>query len=403
MPTMASCCIAALLVVRAAGFLVHGSQRSEHGSAAFASFVQKYGRTYKEGSEEYERRLALFSKHVAKADEINARSGLLWKAGVTPLADYSEQELQAAKGWYGSASPTGGHGAQQALRGAVLNQVSADRAPPKEVNAWKKLDNLFIRDQGACGSCWAITASTVLAAHAEIYNSSQASFSTQELVDCVANPQKCGGTGGCKGATVELAMDFAMKSGLVKPEENLYTATDAKCKFPEELSLSQTRNTGADLSAARVHSAAGSDKGLLFGLHAWEKLPENKYEPLLRAVYEKGPVAVSVDASSWQLYEEGIFDSCDKDAVINHAVTLIGYGEEKGKKYWLIQNSWGQDYGEEGRIRLLRKDDEETSTCGIDKQPQDGTGCEGGPKEVKVCGACGILYDNVVPHFAKKH
>lgn len=397
--TMVSSCLAALLTVRAAGFLVRDSRRSEHGRA-FASFVEKYGRSYQEGSEEYERRLELFSQHVAKAEEINSRPGLLWKAGVTPLADYSEQELQAAKGWHGSASPTGGHGAPQGLRGAVLNQVSAERALPKEVSY--KLENLFIRDQGACGSCWAITASTVLAAHAEIYNSSQQSFATQELVDCVANPQKCGGDGGCKGATVELAMDFVMHSGLVVPEKNLYTATDEKCKFPDELALAQTRNTGTDLSVAKVHTAAGTDKGLTFGLHAWEKLPENKYEPLLRAVYERGPVAVSVDASDWQMYEEGIFDACNKDAVINHAVTLIGYGEEKGKKFWLIQNSWGDMYGEEGRIRLLRKDDEETSTCGTDRQPELGTGCKNGPKEVRVCGACGILYDNVVPHFAKK-
>lgn len=266
-----------------------------------------------------------------------------------------------------------------------------------------KLESLFIRDQGACGSCWAITASTVLGAHAEIYNTSQRSFATQELVDCVANPQSCGGEGGCKGATVELAMDFVMHSGLVIPEKNLYSAKDAKCKFPEELALSQTRNTGKDLSPAVVHEAAAGDKGLAMGLKAWEKLPENKYEPLLRAVYEHGPVAVSVDATDWHMYEEGIFDLCRPDAIINHAVTLVGYGEEKGKKFWRIQNSWGDMYGEDGIIRLLRKDDEETSTCGVDTQPELGTGCKNGPKQVKVCGACGILYDSVVPHFTKQH
>jgi len=132
----------------------------------------------------------------------------------------------------------------------------------------------------------------------------------------------------------------------------------------------------------------------------WEKLPENKYEPLKRALVEYGPVGVSLAADSWMSYSSGIFDGCEKDSIINHAVTLIGYGEETGSgaKWWQIKNSWGPDWGEGGNIRLLRRDDEE-SYCGTDHKPQDGSGCLGGPKEVTVCGTCGILYDTAVPHF----
>jgi len=80
-------------------------------------------------------------------------------------------------------------------------------------------------------------------------------------------------------------------------------------------------------------------------------------------------------------------------------VTLIGYGQDAdGTKFWRIQNSWGPYFGENGRIRLLRQDDEE-SYCGLDRQPQQGSGCQGGPTEVQVCGMCGILYDTVVPIF----
>jgi hypothetical protein len=121
----------------------------------------------------------------------------------------------------------------------------------------------------------------------------------------------------------------------------------------------------------------------------------------MQSLVQRGPAAVAVFASLWFTYSHGIFDGCEKDAVIDHAVALLGYGNDRklGNKYWTIQNSWGPEWGENGRIRLLRRDDDESEHCGIDKQPMEGTGCDGGPAEVKVCGMCGVLYDTVVPHF----
>jgi len=158
-----------------------------------------------------------------------------------------------------------------------------------------------------------------------------------------------------------------------------------------------------DITAPGVHQ--GGAVALLesrsLGIQAWERLPVNSYVPLMHALVQRGPAAVAVFASQWFQYAQGIFDGCEKDAVINHAVAMIGYGQDKklGEKYWLIQNSWGPEWGENGRIRLLRKDTDDTDYCGVDAQPKDGTGCDGGPAQVKVCGMCGVLYDTVVPHF----
>jgi len=166
------------------------------------------------------------------------------------------------------------------------------------------------------------------------------------------------------------------------------------------LSIHQDDQDG--LSDQGVHLATSSSKaGTAFGMQAWERLPQNAYEPLLRAVYERGPVAVSVDGTRWHSYEEGVFDSCRRNAVINHAVTLIGYGETPAVKYWTVQNSWGPGWGEDGRIRVLRHEgDDEFQHCGWDHHPEKGTACKGDPKKVRVCGMCGILYDSVVPHFS---
>lgn len=270
-------------------------------------------------------------------------------------------------------------------------------------------------NQGSCGSCWAIASSVLLEAHSEIHSpeGKARSFSSQELVSCVPNPEHCGGTGGCEGATIELAMEYTYKHGLAEDSEVPYTAMDGVCKADHEssgASLLQI-NDRASMRSASPHEdgtdsfSASSElvPGAQFGMMSWERLPENKYDALLQALQD-GPVGISVAASDWFDYSYGLFDRCDKDAVIDHAVVLVGYGKEDRTGYWAIKNSWGPEWGEGGSMRLLRRgegDDEEDEGqwCGVDRQPELGSGCDGGPSEVTVCGTCGILYDTVQPHW----
>lgn len=258
----------------------------------------------------------------------------------------------------------------------------------------------------------------------EIHRPQQARpLSVQELVSCVANPKHCGGEGACDGATAELAMDYVMKYGLgssptglatgAEPEAVLPQLYDAWMPEPEKcpvqaqspilLSAQGGFHSQVDLQSPGVRYGAISpmQEGRAIGIKAWERLPTNSYAPLMHALYERGPASVGVFAAKWFPYSHGIFDSCEKDAVIDHAVALLGYGNDKelGAMYWTVQNSWGPEWGEHGHIRLLREHNDETDYCGTDSQPKEGTGCDGGPAQVKVCGMCGILYDNVVPHF----
>lgn len=67
-------------------------------------------------------------------------------------------------------------------------------------------------------------------------------------------------------------------------------------------------------------------------------------------------------------YGSGIYDgSCNSR--LNHAVTVIGYGtsEEDGTKYWIVKNSWGSDWGEEGYMRIARDVGVDGGHCGIAK------------------------------------
>jgi cathepsin L len=277
---------------------------------------------------------------------------------------------------------------------------------PKDFT-WKGQLNAMedVLDQGACGSCWAVASAVVLRAHAELYQKDR-TFSAEQIVACTPNPKQCGGSGGCGGATAELAMDYVAKVGLVTEDDLEYTGSPSQC--PSDMQMKATGLEEASLASLPKKVSALPDVtvreggGSKFGMTGWRKLPENKVEPLMLALYEQGPVAVSVAAGDeWSMYLSGIMDACPKEAVINHAVVLTGYGEEGENKYWQIQNSWGTYWGEGGFVRMLRHDmDEEGDYCGWDQSPEQGTACQGGPKQVWVCGSCGILYDSVVPKFS---
>ena len=79
------------------------------------------------------------------------------------------------------------------------------------------------------------------------------------------------------------------------------------------------------------------------------------------------------------------------------AVQLVGYGTDASLgDYWIVRNSWGSRWGEDGYIRLRR---DSTAQCGTDSTPMDGTACSGGPgnDEQHVCGQCGVLFDVSFP------
>lgn len=140
---------------------------------------------------------------------------------------------------------------------------------------------------------------------------------------CAPNPDACGGTGGCEGATAEIAFDYVAGAGIL-----------------EEYQLGYQAYQGQD-------SACGVTDSTIPVAHisGFVQLPENNYTALMNAIAQIGPMAISVDASEWHNYESGIFSGCNQESPdINHAVVLVGYGEENGQKYWTVRNSWSPSW-----------------------------------------------------------
>ena len=172
-----------------------------------------------------------------------------------------------------------------------------------------------VKDQGGCGGCWSFSAAETAESNVAIATGKLLVLSEQEILACTPNPNQCGGTGGCGGATQELAFQYIMSAGITTEAQWPYTQQSGVCDW-----------TG---------------KTPVANFTSWAELPVNNYTALLNAVNSIGPIAISAAAEPWQSYDSGVFSSpCGAD--VDHAIVLEGYGTDSktGLDYYLVRNSW---------------------------------------------------------------
>ncbi|KAI7739280.1 hypothetical protein M8C21_017510 [Ambrosia artemisiifolia] len=108
------------------------------------------------------------------------------------------------------------------------------------------------------------------------------------------------------------------------------------------------------------------NKAKIVSLDGYEDVPPENEKALMKAVAHQ-PVSVGIEASgrAFQLYSSGVLTgSCGTN--LDHGVVVVGYGSENGKDYWIVRNSWGPNWGEDGYIRMERnKVDTRAGMCGI--------------------------------------
>jgi len=315
-----------------------------------------------------------FNRKLAAVHAHNRDTTKTWTQAVNRFSDLTDAEfknfLGLHKGWL------------RHERGSSKNHFSHSEHSFKNVELSSLPDNVdwrlagvvtAVKDQGACGSCWTFATAETVESYGALASKKLLTLSEQQILDCTPNPNDCGGTGGCGGGTIELAIDrIAVMGGLTQEQDYPYVSgggTNFKCdmtKFKPAVKVSK-----------------------------YVDLPSNQMLPVLQWLASSGPLGISVDASSWSSYGGGVFDGCDnQNPDLDHNVQLVGYGTNSTDgDYWIVRNSWGAGYGENGYIRLKRYTT--NPPCGIDTSPSDGDGCNGGPPQVTVCGNCGILYDTV--------
>ncbi|XP_058181488.1 senescence-specific cysteine protease SAG39-like [Rhododendron vialii] len=290
-------------------------------------WMARYGRVYKDSAEE-EQRLKIFKDNVEYIESSNKAENKPYKLGVNQFADLTNEEFKLRNKFKSHNSST----ATSPFKYANVTDL------PSSVDWRKKGAVTPVKDQGQCGSCWAFSAVASMEGIVELTTGKLISLSEQELVDCDTS----GEDRGCNGGFMDGAFQFIIHNQGPTTETNYpYQGTDGTCNERE----------------AANHSAK---------IIGYEDVPANSESALLKAVANQ-PVSVAIDASGFdfQLYSSGIFTgACGTD--LDHGVTAVGYGtSNNGTKYWLVKNSWGTTWGEQGYILMQRDIDAAQGLCGI--------------------------------------
>lgn len=328
----------------------------------FQEYVVEFSKSYSDS--EATKRQAIFEENLAKVKDHNERyqkGSSSWFMAINHFADLTVEEFNLMHGLKGKPQMPSGLLNNALTNPSVPNPPSVDWRQKGAVSA--------VKNQGGCGSCWAFASAETLESFYAIASGKLIELAPQAFVDCVVNPDSCGGTGGCSGAIPELAYNLTRDKGVPLESAYPYQGQAGQCQ--------------AYQPAVKVTG--------------YVNVPSNDATAVETAVATQGPVAVAVAASPWALYGGGVFDGCSTGSApgdLNHAVQLVAYGVEGSQGYWVIRNSWGTGWGEGGFIRITRNNDAKTF---VDNSPSDGVACKPYPATQTVGGECGLLFDAVYP------
>jgi len=268
-----------------------------------------------------------FENFKASIDRVVARNAATTGAtfGLTKFADMSVEEFKSSL--LGSIPPLSNPDV-----GVLPTQ------PIKVPQTWDwRTENMVtpVKNQEQCGSCWAFSCveniESMWCKAKGLDCTTFTPLSVQEIVDCDTTDN------GCSGGWPYNAYQFVITEGGLETDANYpYTAQNGNCNFQSNL-------VAVTISSWKYATTNSDETTLQSNLVSW------------------GPLSVCVDAEPWQDYTGGIMMAADCGSSIDHCVQLVGYDMTQSTPFWIVRNSWGTDWGENGYIRLQYGQD----TCAV--------------------------------------
>jgi len=287
-------------------------------------FILKYSKTY--SPHEEASRFLIFSKNLQLIEQYQTEDPDT-QYGITKFADLSPEEFETYfLGLKPSLNSPSNH--------PIMTINSTFLSDPPASWDWREHGAVTpAKNQAICGSCWAFSAVGNIEGQYFLKHNNLKNFSEQELVDCDTIDQ------GCDGGYMQNAFTWLSENGGLEPSENYpYFGFQAQCKI----------NPAMQIVKVKGYLNFTDDEAVI-----------------AESLYQYGPLSTGINGNKLQFYKSGVFSPLKCSNELNHGVLFVGYGteEKKGKStdYWIVKNSWGADWGEEGAFRIVRG----KAKCGI--------------------------------------
>jgi len=223
---------------------------------------------------------------------------------------------------------------------AVDKELAEVQARLPKTFAWNDVNGTDyvgpVIDQADCGSCYIVSTTRMLSSRHRIAqrDATLPDFSITFPLHCSEYNQ------GCKGGYGFLGMKWAQDVGLL-PDQCAPYRTDGKCEVQCDVKKQEKLRAGEYNYIGGYYGGGNAAK-------------------MMKELHEQGPMVVSFEPTDeFMYYSDGVFVSGEEKIhqewqKVDHAVLLVGWGEEAGQPYWLVQNSWGNTWGQMGFFKIAR-------------------------------------------------